>query len=68
MTVINEFDEYDHFVTVILVWVILVLNIGKSLIAWIPDRSIFKIKLCTLKTILCYFILTHDKTFWSQVV
>ena len=29
MTVINQFDEYDHFVTVILVSVILVLNIGQ---------------------------------------
>ena len=29
MTVINEFDEYDHFVTVILVSAILVLNIGQ---------------------------------------
>ena len=29
MTVINEFDEYDHFVTVILASAILVLNIGQ---------------------------------------
>ena len=29
MTVINEFHEYDHFVTVILVSVILVLKIGQ---------------------------------------
>ena len=29
MTIIDEFGEYDHFVTVILVSVILVLNIGQ---------------------------------------
>ena len=29
MTVINEFDEYDHLITVILVSAILVLNVGQ---------------------------------------
>ena len=29
MTVINEFDEYHHFVAVILLLVILVLNVGQ---------------------------------------